>query len=89
MPIEFQRTLDLTLAGISNTFAFIDDILIVAHGTEEEHIQKVEEVLKRLHEANVNLKLDKCNFAATDIEWVGYILSLKSVAPVNSKVQGI
>ena len=40
MPTEFQRIMDLTLTGISNTFAFIDEILIVTHGTEEEHIKK-------------------------------------------------
>ena len=89
MPTEFQRIMESTFAGISNTFAFKNDILIVTHGTEEEHIRKVEEVLKRLDKANVNLKLDKCNFAAIDIQWVGYKLPQKSVAPVNSKVQGI
>ena len=81
--------MDLTLTGISNTFAFIDDILIVTHGTEEEHIKKVIEVLRRLDEANVNLRLDKCTFAADNIEWVGYKLSQQGVSPVNSKVQGI
>ena len=70
MPTQFQRIMDLTLAGISNTFAFIDDILFITHGTEEEHIQKREEVLKRLDRANVNLNFDKCNFAATEIEWL-------------------
>ena len=89
MPTEFQRIRDLTLTGISNTFAFIDDILIVTHGTEEEHIKKVIEVLRRLDKANVNLKLDKCTFAADNIEWVGYKLSQQGVSPVNSKVQGI
>ena len=81
--------MDLTLTGISNTIAFIDDILIVTHGTEEEHIKKVLKVLRRLDEANVNLKLDKCTFAADNIECVGYKLSQQGVAPVNSKVQGI
>ena len=89
MPREFQRIMDLTLAGITNTFAFIDDILIVTHGTEEQHIEKVKEVLKRLDEANVSLKLDKCIFAAGDIEWVGYTLSQQGVTPIKSKVQGI
>ena len=89
MPTEFQRIIDLTLAGITNTFAFIDDIQIVTHGTEEEHITKVKEVLKRLDDANINLRLDKCTFAAKNIEWVGYNLSQKTVAPINSKVQGI
>ena len=89
IPTEFQRIMDLTLAGITNTFAFIDDILIVTHGTEEEHITKVKEVLKRLDDANINLRLDKCTFAAKNIEWVGYNLSQQGVAPINRKVQGI
>ena len=37
----------------------------------------------------MNVKLDKCIFAADNIEWVGYKLSQQGVAPVNSKVQGI
>ena len=89
LPTEFQRILDLTLAGITITFVFIDDILIVTHGTEEEHIEKVKEVLKKLDEANVSLKLDKCTFAAEDIEWVGFKLSQQGVTPKNSKVQAI
>ena len=89
MPTEFQRKLDLTLAGISNTFPFIDDILIVTHGTEREHIEKVAEVLKRLDDANSNLKLDKCTFTAYNIEWVVFKVSQKGVEPINSEVQGI
>ena len=58
MPTEFQRIMDITLAAVSNTFSFIADNLVVTHGTEEEHIEKVTEVLQRLDEANNNLNLD-------------------------------
>ena len=37
----------------------------------------------------MNVKLDKCTFAADNVEWVGYKLSQHGVAPVNTKVQGI
>ena len=89
MPTEFHRIMVLTLAGISNTFAFIDDILVVTNGTEEEHMLKVKEVLTRLNEANNSLKLQKCTFAAKSIELVGYKLTQEGAAPINSKVQGI
>ena len=89
MPTEFQRLMDLTLAGISNTFSSTDDILIVRHGTEEEHVEKVKQVQERLDEANINLKLNKCNFAKQNIEWVANKLSQQGVEPINSKVQGI
>ena len=55
--LNFKKV-DLTLAGITITFAFIDDILIVTHGTEDEHTKKVKEVLKRLDGANISLELD-------------------------------
>ena len=87
--MESQRKIDLTLAGITNTFAFIDDILIVTYGTEEEHMQKLKEVLRRLDEANISLKREKCNFAAKSIEWVGYKLTQGGVEQINCKVQGI
>ena len=52
------KKVDLTLASITNTFAFMDDILIVTHGTEDKHTKKEKEVLKRLVEANISLELD-------------------------------
>ena len=89
MPTEFQRIMDLILADITNTSAFIDDILIVTHGTENEHVTKVKEVLKRVHEANVSLELEKGAIAGESVEWVGYKFSQQGVAPINDKVQGI
>ena len=32
MPAEFQKAIDCTLAGLNNTFCFLDDILIVSRG---------------------------------------------------------
>ena len=52
MPSEVQRTMDLTFAGISNSLSFIDNVFIVTLGTEEEHIEKIKEVLQRLNGAN-------------------------------------
>ena len=40
IPTGFQGIMDLSLACITNTFAFNDDILVVTHGAEEEHMLK-------------------------------------------------
>ena len=39
MPTEFQNLMDLTLANI---YMYIEDILIVTKGTEQEHVNNVE-----------------------------------------------
>ena len=38
MPDEFQKAIDCTLAGLNNTFCFLDDILIVSRGGIEKHL---------------------------------------------------
>ena len=84
MPTEFQKAMDKELANLQNTYVFLDDILIV-----EKHFEAVKQVLKRLDNANVRLKWEKCKFAEEEIEWLGYKLSQTGIKPVNSKVQAI
>ena len=40
-PAEFQKAIDCTLAGLDNTFCFLDDILIVSRGGIEKHLDLV------------------------------------------------
>ena len=62
MPAEFQKNMDRTLNHAPNAFCFLDDILIVSKGDEKEHEKLVREVLKRLDNENLALKLTKCEF---------------------------
>ena len=70
--------MDQKIINNRNTFAFKEDILIVTKGTKEQHVAKVEEVLKLL---------DK--FAQEKIEWLGYKLSESRVKPTNENIQAI
>ena len=51
--------MDNILHNVKNTFTFIDDILIVTKGTKQQHMEKIEEVLKLLDEVGIRLKLEK------------------------------
>ena len=62
MPAEFQKAIDLTLNNEKDTFAFLDDILIISHGTKEQHIDKLKKVLDKLDQENVAISLNKCKF---------------------------
>ena len=48
MPAEFQKAIDLTLNNERDKFAFLDDILIISHGTKEDHMNKVKRILDKL-----------------------------------------
>ena len=68
MPAEFQKAIDCTLAGLINTFCFLDDILIVNRGRIEHHLDLVRKSLIKLDQENLRINLAKCHFAKDNIE---------------------
>ena len=41
MPAPFQKVLDYILVGLKNTHCFLDDIIVVSPGSQEEHLKLV------------------------------------------------
>ena len=62
MPVEFQKATYLTLNNEKDTFAFLDDILIISHGTKEDHMSKLKKVLDNLDAANMAISEKKSKF---------------------------
>ena len=85
MSTEFQKVMDFLLAKFREVFVFIDDILIVTKGTKDKHLEKVREVLKTLHHAELHLNPGKCTFAINDTEWLGFELTEKKISPKKDK----
>ena len=51
MPADCQKAMDYALIGLENTFCFLDDILIVSKGSDEDHF-KLLTIFLRKHEAD-------------------------------------
>ena len=41
MPAEFQKAINFTLTNCKNTYAFLDDILIITKGSIVKHKEKL------------------------------------------------
>ena len=67
MPAEFKKAMSRTVNHAKNTFCFLDDILIVSKGEKTEHEKLVLNVLKKLDEKNLALKLVKCEFFQSEV----------------------
>ncbi|KAH8355715.1 hypothetical protein KR084_009345 [Drosophila pseudotakahashii] len=61
-PATFQRALDSVIGPDMepNAFAYLDDIIIIGR-TLEEHVQHLQEVFRRLRNANLRLNAMKCS----------------------------
>ena len=67
---------------------FIDDVMIVTE-TEEGHDEIVEEVLKRLEENDLFVKLEKCVWKVKEVGFLGVIIGEDGVRMKKEKVQGV
>lgn len=80
-PATFQRAMDVLLTGISWQYClvYLDDILIYSE-TFEDHIKHIEEVLRRLDEANFKVKPEKCQWGQDSVKFLGHIVSQKGLS---------
>ena len=66
----------------------IDDILV--HGkTQEEHDERLREVLQRLQVAGVTLNSEKCRFSQKSISFLGHTINSHGFQPDPDKVIAI
>ena len=67
---------------------YLDDIVIFSD-TEEEHVRHVQQVLNRLKENEIHLKLSKCEFFKQQVDFCGHTISGKGIKVASDKVAAI
>ncbi|KAE8973239.1 hypothetical protein PR002_g26257 [Phytophthora rubi] len=90
-PSTFQRMMNGVLRGLtwSTCLVYLDDIVVYTRGGIERHVVELATVLERLSAAGLTLKLKKCVFAATSMEYLGHELSSEGVRPVERLVTAV
>jgi hypothetical protein len=69
--------------------AYLDDLLCISKLSLEDHLEKLEEVLRQLPDAGLKVNAEKLTFCALEIEYLGYILARDGIKPQSNKVQAI
>jgi len=90
-PATFQTMMNDLFRDLINQgdmATFIDNIL-VATEMEERHDKLVEEVLKRLEENDLFMKLEKCKWKVREVEFLGVVIGPKGVEMQREKVEGV
>ena len=89
-PATFQAMMNDLFRNLINqgdTATFIDDILVATD--TEGHDELVEEVLRRLEENDLFVKLEKCKWKVREVEFLGVVISPKRVEMQKEKVEGV
>ncbi|KAK4327310.1 hypothetical protein Pmani_002251 [Petrolisthes manimaculis] len=89
-PACFQRIVNSVLTGLvgNSVFVYLDDVIIYGKNLQS-HVENLRKVLERLQEAKLTLKLEKCEFFKTEVDYLGHVVSAEGLKPQPSKVDAV
>lgn len=87
-PAIYQRAMNETLDGslFINCLVYIDDIIIYSENFND-HLKDINEVFTKLDSFGWKLKLKKCKFAQTKVEYLGHVLSEGQVTVLPKNIE--
>ena len=68
--------------------SFIDNIIIGTEG-KEGHDELVEEVVRRLVDNNLYVKLEKCKWKVREVRFLGVVIGPEEIKIEEEKVKGV
>ena len=80
--------MDTVLQGLPRVACYIDDILIIG-SSDEEHLELLEKVLKRLQTHGIRANKAKCMFLSDSLEFLGHRIDADGLHTTDSKVRAV
>lgn len=87
-PAKFQKIIDKMIAGLPGVAAYLDDVIVSANSLEE-HEKVLHELLKRIKDYGFRISPEKCNFAQSEITFLGFIIDKRGRRPDPKKTSVI
>jgi hypothetical protein len=88
-PDIFQGKMLELMESLEYVRAYLDDLLCISKLSLEDHLEKLEEVLRRLRDAGLKVNAAKLAFCAPEIEYLGYMHTRDGIKPQSNKVRAI
>ncbi|GFN81501.1 Pol polyprotein [Plakobranchus ocellatus] len=84
----FQRLMNTVLQDLDCAFVYLDDIL-VASSSAQSHIDDLNAVFHRLRHHGLIIKLEKCLFGVSSLDFLGHQVSAAGSVPMPSRVSAV
>ena len=88
-PDIFQEKMSELMSDLEFVRVYIDDLLTLTKGTFEDHLEKLDEVLRRVKDAGLKVNAKKSFFGRQELEYLGYWVTREGIQPLKSKVKAI
>jgi hypothetical protein len=89
-PGLFQRLMDIILSGLTwdICLVYLDDVIVFSRSLDD-HMQRLEHVFKRIHDAKLKIKYEKCKFLQSEVCFLGFVINCKGIESDKRKTEAI
>ncbi|KAL2098414.1 hypothetical protein ACEWY4_007621 [Coilia grayii] len=89
-PSTFQRLMERIFGDerFSSLLLYLDDIVVFSTSFES-HLKRLDLVFQRLQQHNLKLKLAKCNFFQSKVNYLGHVISAEGVSTDPEKIRAV
>ncbi len=89
-PLTFQRMINSLFAGVvgKGLHVYLDDLILVFKDLDS-HLQQLSLIFQKLTHAGLKIKLTKCEFLKSRIEFLGHLVDGDGIHTVDSKVTDV
>ena len=88
-PDIFQELMSALMGNLESVRAYLDNFLVITSGSFEEHLAKVEEIMKQLQSAGLKCNIYNCKFLVPKLEYLRYIITRKGIKLDPKKTKAI
>ena len=68
--------------------SFINDVIVETEN-EKGHDELVEEILRRMEENDLYMKLEKCKWKVREVDFLGVVIGLEGIKMEEEKVKAV
>ena len=89
-PATFQRLMQATMSDLAFQIVliYLDDLLVFSP-TFQDHLLRLETVLKRLRETGLKVKVEKCHFLQPEVRFLGHQVSAQGIGTDPEKISAV
>ena len=87
-PAIWQRAIDQVLQGVPDTQCILD-YMIITGKTDEEHLENLDKLLKRLQDAGLKANKEKCEFFRDRVQFCGHEIDSEGLHKMQEKIEAV
>lgn len=89
-PSTFQRLMERMFGSqhFQTLLLYLDDVIVFSCSMDQ-HLERLDKVLGRLHQEGLKVKLEKCCFFKTEVKYLGHVISNNGVSTDPEKITAV